>query len=710
MLGNSNYFEGNFCKENNTYIVNKLKEDYKKKTFKNVIIIPIKSFERFIEDIEYTDKMKNLNKNILLHFNKFLIPEQQPFFLLIDNDENDFNKRIFNYQIKKDDDSNKDNNFVETIINTYKKFQRKESDFEITTTIILEKKDSDKIKDFKDLILKKKNIYDDFEIIINKKYYRFLYGQESCEIQKFFEIFEGKDETFIILLIIINENMKLEEELEIYKKLEVKLEQIEFKVFDFEIEKMKKILERYSELDSRNFSVVRFKKSIKNQLLKYTGYYNQLGDILFCEEASKYPIKINIAVGGFIGSGKSTLINTIFGEKRCLEAQGCSQTNYISQYTLKDYPISFIDFPGFRAKKDDLDNSNLFIDNIKSKISDLKKTNEIIHCFLFCIKYEERLFDSNEEETKKIFKILAQFKLKTFFIITQSEEPDSTEFIRFKENLINEIDQINYSEEERKSVFGEDLEEQIIPIFSIKKISHKNLINPFGLDKLFESLYKYFYNKRIKNEINFNNINDKELQELINNNELLRIFKSKKEVINGFKQKLEKEVSIFIFKFFLIAPSYLYNITEEKLEDLLVDITEHSIELYFNYIGKQDYSEKLRLLKDMSITKYNIKERMQEFPKIITPIKNELEKKIPWYVKAIFPILSPIYYTIGTLLIKVFSGEISRFITEKIWNDEMFADIINNYFKNIIETFNLAIEDLNIISKNFNIIYKKNKI
>ena len=109
----------------------------------------------------------------------------------------------------------------------------------------------------------------------------------------------------------------------------------------------------------------------------------------------------------------------------CLESKGGSITNYVSQFYFKDYPINFYDFPGFRAKKDGKENTLIFIEEIKSKISDLQKINETIHCFLFCIKYDERIFDKKDEEMIKVFKALAQLKLRAFFIITGSEEEES---------------------------------------------------------------------------------------------------------------------------------------------------------------------------------------------------------------------------------------------------------------------------------------------
>lgn len=57
-----------------------------------------------------------------------------------------------------------------------------------------------------------------------------------------------------------------------------------------------------------------------------------------------------------------------------------------------------IDFPGFREKQGNIDNIRLFIDNIKKKEEEMKQINDVIHCFLFCIKFEERIFDNRDIE------------------------------------------------------------------------------------------------------------------------------------------------------------------------------------------------------------------------------------------------------------------------------------------------------------------------
>ena len=405
---------------------------------------------------------------------------------------------------------------------------------------------------------KKKQNLDDFEITLNKdKIFRRIFGEETIKLPEYLKYFDDESlDNLSISLNLINQNSNNLDDLKELNKLSDKIINIYFNCFYQKIELLKNILKKYPQLDDRNFNIIRCGKSIKKQLIKYTGYYNQFGDILFREQNSFYPVKINIAVGGYIGSGKSTLINTILGEKRSMEAQGSSITNYISQYTLKDHPLNFIDFPGFRAKQDSVDNESLFINNIKKKMKDMERLNEVVHCFLFCIKYEERLFSEDDKNIKKIFDTIFKLNIKIFFVITHSEEEDSLEFNRFKENLINAIRDITkgYQEANVAKIFGEHIEDSIIPIISIKKIYHGKTINPFGLDKLFKSLYDYFNPKKIKNYEKQLTQDEKGIQQIIDNNELMKIFKSKKEFLKGLRERMEDDIYILIIKYYLIGP------------------------------------------------------------------------------------------------------------------------------------------------------------
>jgi ribosome biogenesis GTPase A len=289
--------------------------------------------------------------------------------------------------------------------------------------------DDIKINKLKEYILKKKRKHHDFEIFVNDKlFYKFIYGVELFNIKDKNNFEEKLKEEFLFLnklkISLRLYNVK-DEYFEYYETFEIK--EVEISSYIFQKELLNFILsnKKYEDIDKRNFNVIRERQSPKNSLLKYTGYYNQVGDILFCNKTSFFTTKINIAIGGFMGAGKSTLINTILGEKRCLEGQGGSITNYITQFSFNEYPINLVDFPGFRAKQKGNNNTSLFIKEIESKISDLKKMNEVFHCFLFCIKFQDRIFDEKDEDTLDVFKAIVNLKLRTFFLITNSEKEDS---------------------------------------------------------------------------------------------------------------------------------------------------------------------------------------------------------------------------------------------------------------------------------------------
>ena len=591
---------------------------------------------------------------------------------------------------------------MNSLIITYLELKRKEIDFELTIDIVLAKEDHEAIEILKKILLKKKENLDDFEITLNKeKIFRRIFGEETQKLHEYLNYFDDENlDNLNISLNLINQNSNNLDELKELNKFGEKITNIYFNCFYQKIELLKNILKNYTQLDDRNFNIIRYRQSIKKQLIKYTGYYNQFGDILFCEQNSFYPVKINIAVGGYIGCGKSTLINTILGEKRSMEAQGCSITNYISQYTLKDYPLSFIDFPGFRAKQGEVDNESLFINNIKKKMKDMERINEVIHCFLFCIKYDERVFSENDENIKKIFDTIFKFNLKIFFVITQSENEDTEEFNRFKENLINAITDItkNYPSNKVKKIFGEKIENSIIPIFSLKKIIHGNTIKPFGLDKLFKSLYDYFYPKKINNYEKLLTQDDIGIQQIIDNNELMKIFKSKKEFLKGIRERMEDDIYVLIIKYYLIGPKYIYNKRHVLIFNLATDILDIVFDFY-------KISEENKINSGIVIKKMLENLKINSFKKEET-IENDFnESLLPAFVKVIFPILTPIYYILGFPIMAFWSEKISKKIVDEILSKENFID----YFKEVIISFNKGIDALSELTKYFQDLYSKNE-
>ena len=701
-----------FSQDKSKEICERCESDFKKKKFKNVVVIPIKSLNYFNNIIEEE------GKDIFIDFNE-LKEEEQPFFFIIDEDKDDFKekeKKISAYITEDGKKELKYQEFNDKIKITIIALKKQGKDFSIKIDFEIDL--IDQLNIFKEYIFKTKKKHIDFEIYIdNILSYQNLYDIENIDITR--------DESFIgnlkeditsgkilnISLIFYNTNELVYFDYESFNITEVK-----FISYIFKEDKLNNILrkKKYEYLDKRNFTVIRRKQSPKNNLLKYTGYFNQLGDLLLFNQIPLYFAKINIAVGGYIGSGKSTLVNTILGEKRCLEGRGSSITNYISQFALKNYPINFIDFPGFGAKEKGKDNKTLFAEEISNKISDLKQINEEIHCFLFCIKFGQRIFDEDDEDMMKVFDSILNLKIRTFIVITGSEKEDIREFKEYKKLIINNLDHIKNkkNEVEFNKVFGNDLNKNIIPILSKDKIFHGHKIKAFGLDNLFKKLHEYFKDKKInlKKETYFD---DAKLKEFIENNELLKIFESKKKLSEDFRNKIGIEVEKFMMEIFLKAPIYIYSFSEENLYEIINQIMELIFNLAECYLNHQNDVEKYQMLDVLPYQeikeKLFSKDKLKEFEEEIKKMSKEIKDHIPWYVKTFFPILSPLYYTFGTILVKFFSEKIMNyFLGMEKKSDEFKLDdlIYEMYFGQLIKDLNNGIDGLEETSKYFTKFYE----
>ena len=694
-----------FSKENNEILIDKCEKDFQDKKFAIVVVIPIKSISNFKNLIEDNEK------DILFSFNE-LNEEQQPFFLFIDEEEKDFNcikETIrFNPNEDKKDDKKLYLDFLEMVNGKINIYKDKGEDFQIKADFDYIYDDI-KINKLKEYILKKKKKLHDFEIFVNDKlFYKVIYGIELFDINDKNNFEEKLKEEFLsynklkISLRLYNVN---DEYLDYYETF--KIQKVEFFSYIFQKELLNIILsnKKYAYLDKRNLNVIRERQSPKNYLLKYTGYYNQIGDILFYNQLSFGTIKINIAIGGFMGSGKSTLINTILGEKRCLEGQGGSMTNYISQYSFHEYPINLVDFPGFRAKQKGENNTSLFIKEIESKISDFKKLNEVFHCFLFCIKFQDRIFDENDEDTLEVFKAITKLKIRTYFIVTNSEKEDSNNFKRFKRIIKNNLNKIEFENLEiKKKIFGDDLDKNIIPILAKDKEFFGFKAKAFGLDNLFKILYEYFEKKRINYDKKIF-LDEPKLNEFIENNELLKVFESKNKLCKDFKDKIQKEIGNFLMTLFLKAPKYIYTFSEESLFEILNELIDHFSFLLDYYLKQQSNKEILGKLNSFPqkelIKSFFSEENMKEITEEAKKLSKEIKTKIPWYAKLFFPVLSPFYYLFGTPIVKFFSIKLFNYFFKEFDESKIEDFIYELYFESIINDLNKGVEALDINREKF---------
>ena len=165
-----------------------------------------------------------------------------------------------------------------------------------------------------------------------------------------------------------------------------------------------------SKLDSRNI-YIETEETIITTINKIYNYYN--GDYFINFEDNdednfkrRYNITktINILCIGKRGSGKSTLINRILGEKKAF-AHINAKTPKTREYYHKYYPIKFIDSAGFEVdglnekKTNEIKDINKFLEDNNL---DLKNINKKVH-FIFYV------FRANDKLNSLLIQILQKF-------------------------------------------------------------------------------------------------------------------------------------------------------------------------------------------------------------------------------------------------------------------------------------------------------------
>ena len=702
-----------FSEENSEYIIQHLQKDYKELKFKNVIIIPIISLESFKENL------KDDSKNIFNHFSDLEIDEQ-PFIVFLDFNDNDFEylkydleqcflekHNYYNNEISIDKEdysiykSILAHNPLEKLKNIYYEKLITDEQFELIMKFPIKKSEEKKIESLIDIIKRKKCNRDDFEIKINNNtLYKIFNDKENIESNEALKFFNRENiiDCFEVTIISYNNNINFLKDLNDYQNFEISENNIKFGIYKFAKEEIvnNDFLNKYPDLDERNIILLRYNKLLlKNMLFKICGYYNQFGDIIIKNKMNLYPVKINIAVCGPSGSGKSTLINTLLREKRCLEGQGKSQTNYISQYTSLDFPITYYDFPGFGDK----DNAEKLIKMIKEKNAQLKQTQESIHIVLYCIKYHQRTFLDKEPD---VIKELLNLNVKIIFVITRSDSPDQRNFISFRKTIINEINNIikekKISPQIVQKALGDNFENIIIPVYCRKERFQGYSFKTFGMDVLFNIIFNFLS----PNLINIQKLKEeKDIQTIIDSNFFLQTFESEEKMIKSLNNKLSMNLLLAFYKLFLIVPKIIYM---TKIKDVFEDIFINSILepiFYISeiYLVKIDITEAILYLKDTILPHF------KSFEKFNLDIKNDLKKeenglyKISiWIARFLFPILSPLYF------VSILFMPVAAIIIKKIILDFFKGLDSKKYLIRIAEGLNLGINGLKIISD-----YYKNK-
>ena len=358
-------------------------------------------------------------------------------------------------------------------------------------------------------------------------------------------------------------------------------------------------------LDSRNISFEN-EKTIYAKIINLYEYFNESyeNNINFFEQNNINYDKdntINIMAIGKRGSGKSTLINRLLGEKKAY-AQGNSKTSKIKGYFHKNYPLKLIDSEGFEI------GNEKSIDNVKNLISNNSNykqflANKKIHFILYLFKKGEKFEDSELDFIKNIY----NYGIHLICIISNMKEDDEeiskydfeealtnykkNELEVFKENEINYIINNTFCIDFLDENYCNTLKNIISRIYEIIKgkketndniieyyFNYNNLIKTKGNDNIIlpnelldESQHLIQGNKGILRKNNINSPD--EIIPLIKDEIKNNIFYTDVEIDRKSKRKLAEDIlekyKKYTFGWGMIPlpflDSYLSNISREKM-------------------------------------------------------------------------------------------------------------------------------------------------
>ena len=257
-----------------------------------------------------------------------------------------------------------------------------------------------------------------------------------------------------------------------------------------------------------------FKNSIISLVKVYT-YFNQLGDgyykFLFEKQLKINGLEnevshlylthyFNVLLYGRTGTGKSTFINRIMGEKKSFTLKtksiGTERNNY---YIHRKYPIKLLDVCGFaegNEAKENLEKINLIYKKESTNIIIDEPTNDVfsfygdkrnnIHLLIYFNIYDDR-YDIFPGELPFMYDALEK-KIPIIFVVNKC--PDDI-----------------FEDEEELELLKNEVKEGRKGDFQNYDNYYINCINGNGFDQLLEGIYKYF-KKYIIKENDLNSIRD----------------------------------------------------------------------------------------------------------------------------------------------------------------------------------------------------------
>ena len=179
--------------------------------------------------------------------------------------------------------------------------------------------------------------------------------------------------------------------------------------------------------------------------------------------------QLNLMVIGKTGTGKSTLINGMFGEDLAQTGTGFPVTMEVGSYSKNNYPFIIMDWPGFEL---DGDNSiDVQFSEIKKVISlgnKTKKPQNMIHCILYCVSATGHRFEDAEINfIKNLLAETGKNKIPVILVITQAFLKKDT--LELKES-IDELD-LPFADIVPVLVHDVDLEDYVKKAYGLDRLA-----------------------------------------------------------------------------------------------------------------------------------------------------------------------------------------------------------------------------------------------
>ena len=423
-------------------------------------------------------------------------------------------------------------------------------------------------------------------------------------------------------------------------------------------------------------------KSILELICKFRNYYHEEGDSFqsFSEDiATNY--KFNILVCGRAGTGKSSFINNLLGERKAKEGEGLSVTHKIISYTLKDFPIIISDTPGFESDET-VKEVKILLDKYNKKLIDARKKVNLI---LYFFPYSERSILNME---LPILESLIEYKTEILFVMNFVTEPiEKKHYIRIKE----------ICEESLKKLLPEKFPIRIYPINIYSRVDeeedeenedapHKlKIIKAFGIDVLFKAIFSLFKS---------NIIDIKDIKKIKSGGELFALFKEnilfdQFNQLNDLFISFRSELSNLILSYGRLNRLSLNK--EKNMEDMANLI-------FLKCLGRKcnNYMEYMEQLS----SKLQVEDLFDKFTESLEILKSyKKDIHTMFFYKSIHDHKTlALGYLCLNEIEKLFESSSNVFVE----NDKLNFDLIYNLFN----SYNQAINGFNIIAQKFEKFYE----